>query len=119
MAKMPKAPKFQNLPTLEGLVARRGQTVASLLEEWGVKDSAALNDRLKREGLAPVEDPSKFFPAPAKKVQKETEVEQKPESKKPAKAKLTSDALVSDLDRAPTKPAVVVSEEVGKPTSKA
>ncbi len=146
MAKLPKAPKFQNLPTLEGLAARRGQTVASLLEEWGVKDAATLTDRLKREGLAPVQDAERILPRPAykdsvvllpnpksfdkeimkdaveraKKVLKETEAtEQKSESKKPAKAKLTSDAPASDVDRAPSKPAVVVPEEAGEPSSKA
>lgn len=147
MAKSPKAPKFQNLPTIEGLAARRGQTIASILDEWGVKDSDSLVERLKREGLAPVENPDALFPRPqykdsvvllpnpksfdkeimkdaverAKKVLKETEAdEQKSESKKPVKAKLTSDAPAPDVvDRAPAKPAVVVPEEAGKPSSKA
>lgn len=146
MAKSPKAPKFQNLPTIEGLAARRGQTIASILDEWGVKDTLSLVERLKREGLAPVENPDALFPRAqykdsvvllpnpksfdkeimkdaverAKKVLKETEAdEQKSESKKPAKAKLTSDAPASVVDRAPPEPAVVVPEEAGKPSSKA
>jgi len=145
MAKSPKAPKFQNLPTIEGLAARRGQTIASILDEWGVKDALSLVERLKREGLAPVENPDALFVKPwkepvvllknpkgfneeimkdaverAKKVLKETEaVEQKSESKKPAKAKLTSDAPAIVVDRAPPEPAVVVSEEAGEPSSKA
>jgi len=145
MAKLPKAPKFQNLPTLQGLAARRGQTVASLLDEWGVKDEGSLADRLKREGLAPVDDAASLFVKAwkepvvllkntkglnaemmadaverAKKVLKDTEsAEQKSESKKASKAKLTSDAPAADVDRAPSKPAVVVPEEAGKPSSKA
>lgn len=147
MAKTPKAPKFQNLPTLEGLAARRRQTIASILDEWGVKDAPSLVERLKREGLAPVEDAEALFPRSqyrdsvvllpnpksfdketmkdaverAKKVLKDTEeAEQKAESKKPAKAKLTSDAPAPDVvDRAPAKPAVVVPEEAGKPSGKA
>lgn len=145
MAKLPKAPKFQNLPTLEGLAARRGQTVASILEEWGVKDSDALTERLKREGLAPVENTEELFSRPykdsvvllpnpksfdkeimkdaverAKKAIKETEAtEQKTESKKASKAKLTSDAPASDVDRATSKPGDVVPGEVGEPSSKA
>lgn len=138
MAKTPKAPKFQNLPTLEGLAIRRRQTISSILADWGVKDAASLVERLKREGLAPVEDPSKLFswkePVTllpqvelvkekmvdavdrAKKVLKETE----PESKKPTKAKLSSDAPDPGTeDRAASKPAIVVSDEAGKPTSKA
>lgn len=131
MAKLPKAPKFQNLPTLEGLAARRGQTIALLLEEWGVKDAASLIDRLKREGLAPLDDPDALFAAPVvpmksalveivKKAPKEAESAEQNESKKPSKVKLTSDATTSvAVDRAPSKPAVVVADEAGKPSSKA
>lgn len=127
MAKMPKAPKFQNLPTLEGLAARRGQTVAALLDEWNVNDADALVERLKHEGLAPVVDPNTFFKrstpkvdvvVPPKKALKEPESIEH-ESKKPAKAKLSSDASDSGIDRAPSKLAVVVQEEAGKPSGKA
>jgi hypothetical protein len=141
MAKTPKAPKFQNLPTLEGLAARRRQTISSILADWGVTDADALTARLKREGLALVADASSFFPPAAKPTvpvvrsalveippppKKEPEPQPLPkknvelESKKPAKAKLTSDAAdAGPEDRAPSKPAVVVPSEAGEPKSKA
>lgn len=136
MAKPPKAPKFQNLPTLEGLAARRRQTISSILADWGVTDADALTARLKREGLALVADPSAFFPAvapmkplvrlglveiPAPKKEPEPLPKKaiEPESKKPAKAKLTSDVADAGLeDRAPSKPVVVVPDEAGDPKSK-
>jgi hypothetical protein len=131
MAKTPKAPKFQNLPTLEGLAARRRQTISSILADWGVKDAASLVDRLKREGLAPVDDASALFsvaspPKPTTPTVRlglvEIQAPKKaiePESKKPAKAKLTSDAADAEPeDRAPSKPVIVVPEEAGEPKSK-
>lgn len=130
MAKTPKAPKFQNLPTLEGLAVRRRQTISSILADWGVTDADALTARLKREGLALVTDASSFFPPPKPAPPPKKEVPAvpqpapkkavEPESKKPAKAKLTSDAAdAGPEDRAPSKPAVVVPDEAGEPASKA
>jgi hypothetical protein len=132
MAKTPKAPKFQNLPTLEGLAIRRRQTIASILSDWGVVDANSLGERLKREGLAPVEDAAALFPSkvvtpkpalvelPNKEPEQAQKKNVEPESKKPAKAKLSSDAPdPGPEDRATSKSAVVVSDEAGKPSSKA
>jgi hypothetical protein len=130
----PKLPKFQNLPTLEGLASRRHQSVSAVLADWGVNDVESLVACLKREGLAiTAEDVARFAPKPVVSLtvapvedaradvvenvetSKKTFREAQFESKKPAKAKLTSDVVEprSD-DPAPTKPADVVSSETSK-----
>lgn len=44
--------KYQNKPTLESVAARRNQTLAQLITDWGVTSVEALMKRCKREGVA-------------------------------------------------------------------
>lgn len=140
MAKLPKSPSFQNLPTLKELAARRRQTVASILEEWGVKDENALLARLKQEGLAVVEDLSQFFvkqqsTSTTKNVKVDIEEKKKitkvqdsvstleemqdKESKKPTKTKVNLDVEVVKSEVGTTVQHVgMVSEQVEGDSSK-
>jgi hypothetical protein len=121
--KTPKAPKFQNLPTLQGLAERRGQTISSLLKEWDIKDAASLTDRLKREGLAPIDDVSTLFPQPKiksalvelTKEKIETQKISESESKKTSKAKLSLDVSITTTeDRNSDKSVTLDSTKTGK-----
>lgn len=49
---MIKLPLHQDLPTLEDVARRRGQTVVDLLREWRIDDDATLVNVLRREGVA-------------------------------------------------------------------
>jgi len=49
--------KYQNRPTLKSVAARRGQTLAQLIDDWAVLSVDELVKRCKREG---VEYPTDF-----------------------------------------------------------
>ncbi len=44
--------KYSNKPTLESVAARRNQSLAQLVAEWGVTSVEDLMKRCKREGVA-------------------------------------------------------------------
>ncbi len=117
MAKLPKSPSFQNLPTLKELATRRRQTVTSILEEWGIKDENALLARLKQEGLAVVEDLSQFFvkqqsTSTTKNVK--VDIEEKKKITKVQDSVSTSKEMQDKESKKPTKTKVNLDVEVVK-----
>lgn len=108
MHKLPKAPKFQKLPTLSDVASRRSQTVLELLKEWDVNDPETLRVKLQREGIQMVDDPLALFPQ--KVVVKET--------KKPQEQKhLEEEKLVKKVVKEVPKLDVIDSSNREKPVT--
>ena len=101
------AAKYQKKPTLESVAARRNQSLAQLIAEWGVTSVEDLMKRCKREGVDIPADFTFAFSGGDKDVHVNFRVEVKPPvknalvdlskeseevaGKKAKKGKLTSD----------------------------
>lgn len=133
MSKIAK-PKFQNLPTLEDLASRRGQTVSSIVNDWGVNTIEELVEKLKTEGLTSTTDLSKFFVKPKQEltqsvqepeqtkvvvVEKKSTKDQEQDGKKSTKTKITYDVIdPTNTSRDSSKSTSLVPDETEECKSK-
>ena len=135
MSKIAK-PRFQNLPTLEDLASRRGQTVSSIVNDWGVNTIEELVEKLKTEGLTSTTDLSKLFVKPKQEltqsvpepepeqtkvvvVEKKSTKDQEQDGKKSTKAKITYDVIdPTNTSRDSSKSTSLVPDETEECKSK-
>jgi hypothetical protein len=137
MSKTPKPPKFQNLPTLEDLASRRGQTISSIVNDWGITTIDEIVEKLKTEGLTSTSDLSNLFAKPKQEpkpqlesplvvldkpvavLEKKSTKDTEQDSKKSTKTKITYDVIDStNTSRDPSESASMVPDKTEECKSK-